>query len=93
MATISKPVGFGEFGHRCAVAGEDGLEWLFLLPLGVLRGHLGEAGQRELGLSVYGMFGPEGSVLIEGGDAVGGLDVFWTGFVGGVPDEIEDDVL
>ena len=73
-----QPIPLSELAHRRAVAGKHRLEWLLLLPFGMARRHLTQAGKRKYGLAVQGMFRPECAVLIKRSDAICRLNILGT---------------
>jgi len=68
-----KPL-LAELGQRLLVVFEHRLERLLLLPLRMIRRHRLDPVQRESELGIDRVLGPQGSVIVEGGDALGGRD-------------------
>ena len=75
-----QPILLAELAHRLAIAASTDLNGSWSLPLGVLGRHLAQTVKRKHGLGVQRMLGPKRAVLIEGGDAIVGLDILGAGF-------------
>ena len=59
----------------------------------MLRGQRLDAVEREQGLDVHRLLGPERAIVVERRDALARRDVVGTRFVGGLPDEFDDGLL
>ena len=82
-----------ELRYRLAVAGQHGLEWLDLRKLRFRLDHRGHAVQAVDHLRVHRMFHPQGTVLVEGGDALRRRHEAWVCAVCRRAHEIEDGLL
>jgi hypothetical protein len=88
-----RPVALAEFRHRRTVAGENRLERLLLLPVGMFRRQLVHPVEREHRLRVQRMRHPQRAVLIEGGDAILGRHEARAPLVGRGLNERDDRLL
>ncbi len=87
------PIRLPELGHRFSVVGENRLERLALFPFGMLRRKLVHSSERKHRLSIQRMFDPKGSILIESGNSIVGLDVLAAGLVSHLFDKGNDRLL
>ena len=72
------------------VASQQRLERLFGFPLRVLRGEFLDALKGEQNLGIYGIFHPQGAVVVEGGDAFGRCNVVLAVLVRDGRNKLED---
>src|SRR6202044_3204986 len=84
---------FTELGHRFTVVGENRFERLSLFPFGMLRRKLVQSSEGKHGLTIQRMFNPKGSILIERGDSIVGLDVLAAGLISHLFDKGNDRLL
>ena len=72
------------------VAGQQRLDHRLLAQLGVRSHRLAEAGEHEQRLEVRRLLAPQGAVVVEHGDALGGRHVVRTALLRHAIDELED---
>jgi hypothetical protein len=84
---------FARCGNVFHIASQQGRERFLIFPFWMLGSHLFHTVDRKGQLHVHGLLGPERTVVVEDGDAIGRWYVIDAAFRGDLFDEAENRVL